>query len=58
MSISVHKVLTDAKKLAERLKDYESTTDIMLAKAHNLNKTVETMKEVSLYPLRHVMYMM
>ena len=47
MSISVHKVLNDAKKLAERLKDYESTTDIMLAKAQNLNKAVETMKEVS-----------
>lgn len=46
MALSVQQVLNDAKKLASRLKDYDHNTDSLLAKAQNLQKTVETMKEV------------
>lgn len=51
MSVSVQQVISDAKKLAARLKDYESTTDTMLTKAQNLNKAVESMKEVGVTPV-------
>lgn len=47
MSVSVQEVLNDARKLATRLKKYDASTDGLLAKAQTLEKTVESMKEVS-----------
>lgn len=47
MSVSVQEVLNDARKLATRLKKYDVSTDGLLAKAQTLEKTVESMKEVS-----------
>lgn len=49
MSISVHDVLNDAKKLAGRLKKFDASTDGLLAKAQGLEKTVESMKEVCMH---------
>lgn len=44
---TVQDVVSDAKKLANRLKKYDATTDSLLAKAQTLEKTVDSMKEVS-----------
>ncbi len=46
MSVSVNKLLTDAKKLVTKLKDYDTNTDRLMARTKTLNKSVETMKEV------------
>lgn len=48
MAVSVTDVLSDAKKLANRIKKYDASADNLLVKAANLEKTVETMKDVSL----------
>jgi len=45
MSVSVNKLLTDAKKLVTKLKDYDSKTDHLMARTQTLNKSVESMKE-------------
>ena len=47
MAVSVTDVLNDAKKLANRVKKYDVLTDNLLVKAANLEKTVDTMKDVS-----------
>ena len=48
---TVQDVVSDAKKLANRLKKYDATTDSLLAKAQTLEKTVDSMKEVSVVPV-------
>jgi len=45
MSVGVNKLLTDAKKLVSKLKDYDSKTDLLMARTQSLNKSVEAMKE-------------
>ncbi|RWS03661.1 FGFR1 oncogene partner 2-like protein [Dinothrombium tinctorium] len=45
MSLSIENIVNDAKKLASRLKEYETTGEQLLTKAHCLNKTVDSMKE-------------
>lgn len=47
MAVSVTDVLNDAKKLANRIKKYDASTDNLLGKAANLEKSVEAMKDVS-----------
>lgn len=47
MTSSVQEVVSDAKKLAHRLKKHDGAADQLLAKAHSLEKTIESMKEVS-----------
>ena len=56
MSVSVQEVLNDARKLATRLKKYDASTDGLLAKAQTLEKTVESMKEVSVWQVILVDY--
>lgn len=47
MSVSVNRLLTDAKRLVTKLKDYDSKTDHLMARTQTLNKSVEAMKEVN-----------
>lgn len=46
-SSTVQDAVSDAKKLAHRLKKYDAASDSLLAKAQTLEKTVDSIKEVS-----------
>jgi len=48
MSVSVQELLNDAKKLSSRLKKFEGSSDTLLARSQALDKTVDSMKEVSI----------
>lgn len=43
----LQQVLTDARKLATRLRDHDSSADSLLSQAQGMFKQVESMKEVS-----------
>ncbi|MPC56914.1 Suppressor of IKBKE 1 [Portunus trituberculatus] len=43
----LQQVLTDARKLATRLRDHDSSADSLLSQAQGMYKHVESMKEVS-----------
>jgi hypothetical protein len=45
-SIGIEKILIDAKRIAERLKDREAISDSLLVDTENVNKQVESMKQV------------
>ncbi|XP_067121473.1 FGFR1 oncogene partner 2 homolog isoform X1 [Centruroides vittatus] len=45
MSLTVHQILNDAKRLVTRLRDHDNTADTIIAQAQSLNKTVESMNE-------------
>lgn len=47
MAVSVSQVLNDARRLVTRMKEYDVSTDNLLIQAQTLNKSVETMREVS-----------
>jgi SIKE family len=43
--MSIEKILLDAKRIAERLKDREAMSDALLVDTDNVNKQVESMKQ-------------
>jgi SIKE family len=45
--MSIEKILLDAKRIAERLKDREAMSDALLVDTDNVNKQVESMKQVT-----------
>jgi len=45
MSVSVQQILADAKRLAGRLKDHDSSADVLLSQAQAMFRQVDTMKE-------------
>lgn len=45
MSVSVQQILADAKKLAGRLKDHDSSADMLLSQAQAMYRQVDAMKE-------------
>lgn len=47
MSVSVQQILADAKKLAGRLKDHDSSADMLLSQAQAMYRQVDAMKEVA-----------
>ncbi len=46
MSVSVQQILADAKRLAGRLKDHDSSADLLLSQAQAMFCQVDAMKEV------------
>ena len=48
MSVSVQQILADAKRLAGRLKDHDSSADLLLSQAQAMFRQVDAMKEVIL----------
>lgn len=46
MSLTIQQIILDAKRLAGRLKDHDSTADSLLSQAQTVYKTVDTMKQV------------
>lgn len=46
MSVSVHQILADAKRLAGRLKEHDSSADLLLSQAQAMFRQVDAMKEV------------
>jgi len=46
MSVSVQQILADAKRLAGRLKEHDSSADALLSQAQAMYRQVDTMKEV------------
>lgn len=53
MSVSVQQILADAKRLAGRLKDHDSSADVLLSQAQAMFCQVDAMKEVC--RLKHTM---
>jgi hypothetical protein len=52
-SSTVQDIVSDGKKLGNRLKKTDATTDSLLAKAQHLEKTADIVKEVSPSSLIH-----
>lgn len=49
MSLTIQQIITDAKRLAGRLKERDSVADILLNEALVINKKIDAMKQVCLY---------
>lgn len=49
MSVTVHQILSDAKRLVSRLKEHDSVADNIISQTQTLYKNVEAMKEVSIF---------
>lgn len=47
MSITIQQIITDAKRLAGRLKERDSVADVLLNETHAINKKIDAMKQVS-----------
>lgn len=47
MSVSVQQLLADVKRLAGRLKDHDSSADLLLSQAQAMYRQVDAMKEVT-----------
>ncbi|XP_054710703.1 FGFR1 oncogene partner 2 homolog [Uloborus diversus] len=45
MSVTVHQILNDAKRLVSRLREHDSTADAIISQTQTLYKNVESMKE-------------
>ena len=52
MTLSIDQVLSDAKRLVDRLKDHDSAADHLIQETTTLNKKIEVMKEV-INPAEH-----
>ena len=48
MAFTLEKVLADARKLANRLKDHDGTADSLITQTQTLHKQVDAMKVVSI----------
>lgn len=46
MSLTIQQIITDAKKLAGRLKERDSVANFLLAETHAINKKIDAMKQV------------
>ncbi|CAH1773604.1 unnamed protein product [Owenia fusiformis] len=44
MSLTIQKVLCDAKMLVDRLKDHDNSADTLISQAHTLNKRIDAMR--------------
>jgi SIKE family len=53
--MSIEKILLDAKRIAERLKDREAMSDALLVDTDNVNKQVESMKQVTMSNENHTL---
>lgn len=51
MAISIQQILSDAKRLASKLKDHDTAADNLLSQAQFVYKKIDTMKQVSDLPL-------
>lgn len=47
MAITVEQIILDAKRIANRLKDREALGDSLLVESDNVNKQIESMRNVS-----------
>ncbi|KAF7274170.1 FGFR1 oncogene partner 2 homolog [Rhynchophorus ferrugineus] len=45
MSLTIQQIITDAKKLAGRLKERDSVANFLLAETHAINKKIDAMKQ-------------
>lgn len=45
MSLTIQQIITDAKRLASRLKDRDVVADILLNETHAINKKIDAMKQ-------------
>lgn len=49
MSLTIQQIITDAKRLASRLKERDLTADALLNETQVINKKIDAMKQVSIY---------
>lgn len=47
MSLTIQQIITDAKRLANRLKERDLTADALLNETQVINKKIEAMKQVN-----------
>ncbi|XP_022909566.1 FGFR1 oncogene partner 2 homolog [Onthophagus taurus] len=45
MSLTIQQIITDAKRLAGRLKERDSIAEVLLSETHAINKKIDTMKQ-------------
>lgn len=46
MSLTIQQIITDAKRLASRLKERDLTADVLLNETQVINKKIDAMKQV------------
>lgn len=49
MALSIEKLLGDAQILVARLRDHDSTADILIAHTQTLHKRLDAMKQVMIF---------
>lgn len=47
MSVTIQQILSDAKMLASKLKEHDSTADGLVSQAQFVSKKIDAMKQVS-----------
>lgn len=45
MSLTIHQIITDAKRLAGRLKERDTVADVLLDQTHQISKKIDAMKQ-------------
>lgn len=51
MSLTIQQIIVDAKRLAGRLKERDSVTDVLLTQTHAIGKKIDAMKQVRVHGL-------
>lgn len=46
MSLTIQQIITDAKRLAARIKERDNVADVLLNETHAINKKIDAMKQV------------
>lgn len=54
MSLTIQQIITDAKRLASRLKEQDVVADVLLNETHAINKKIDAMKQVFLNQRNHL----
>lgn len=50
MSVTIQQILSDAKRLATKLKEHDTAADALLSQAQFVYKKIDAMKQVSVAP--------
>lgn len=56
MSLTIQQILSDAKKLSDRLKEHDTAADALLSQTQSVYKQIDAMKHVNIYFALHFNY--
>lgn len=56
MSLTIQQILSDAKRLASRLKEHDTAADVLLSQTQSVYKQLDAMKQVRYSPFLTLMF--